>query len=59
MALGKETMHFLAVNLLPVVVMTTVCVLWFSMEATGSERWMLLLPTSFAMLFAIDWAPGL
>lgn len=38
MALGRETMHFLAVNLFPVVVMTVVCVLWFSMDATGSDR---------------------
>lgn len=57
MALGREMMHFFAVNLLPVVVMTVVCVLWFSMDATGSDRWILLCPIKSAMPNAIDCAP--
>lgn len=57
MVLGREMMHFLATKVLPVVVVTVTRDFWSSMDATGEDRWMLLLPTKPARPMGICCAP--
>ena len=50
-------MHFLPTNVLPVDVVTVTREFWFSIDTTGEDRWILLLPINLASPLAICCVP--